>query len=214
MRTAHAQRVDFTGCVISPAFVDAHVHLTPTGIGLLGLDLSGVRSGTELLQAVRTYAEQHTGRVIWGHGYDPHDFRDDLPTPDQLAEAGGGCPVTLTRADGHSSLVDRHTLQSAPLARSEGVDRDSDGQPTGVLRREANKIVRRWAVGAMSEQELDKARTPSRGTCRQHGDRLGARNGWTRLHGRGRLRHLAAGHLAHRGRALLGRAGPALRRRT
>jgi predicted amidohydrolase YtcJ len=155
---AHAQRVDLTGCVISPAFVDAHVHLTPTGIGLLGLDLSGIRSGTELLHAVRTYAEQHTGRVIWGHGYDPHDFLDDLPTPDQLAEAGGGCPVTLTRADGHSSLVDRHTLQSAPLARSEGVDRDAEGQPTGVVRREANKIVRRWAVGAMSDQELAKAR--------------------------------------------------------
>lgn len=154
----HAERMDYDGCVIGPAFVDSHVHMTPTGIGLLGLDLSSARSGAELLLAVRTYAEQHTGRVIWGHGYDPHGFPDDLPTPDQLAEAGGGCPVTLTRADGHSSLVDRNTLTSAPLARSEGVDRTSDGRPTGVVRREANKIVRRWAVGAMSQQELADAR--------------------------------------------------------
>jgi predicted amidohydrolase YtcJ len=154
----HAAQVDFDGCVIGPAFVDSHVHMTPTGIGLLGLDLATVGSGAELLRAVRTYAEQHTGRVIWGHGYDPHGFPDGLPTPDELAEAGGGCPVTLTRADGHSSLVDRRTLSSAPLARSEGVDRSPEGRPTGVVRREANKIVRRWVVGAMSQRELADAR--------------------------------------------------------
>lgn len=154
----HVTHVDYSGCVIAPAFVDSHVHMTPTGIGLLGLDLSSATSGAEVLRAVRTYAEQHTGRVIWGHGYDPHAFPDALPTPDELSEAGGGCPVTLTRADGHSSLVDRHTLKAAPLARSEGVDRTPTGEPTGVMRREANKIVRRWAVGAMSQHELSDAR--------------------------------------------------------
>lgn len=154
----YAERIDHDGCVIGPAFVDAHVHMTPTGIGLLGLDLSTMGSGAELVRAVRTYAQQHTGRVIWGHGYDPHDFPDALPGPDQLSEASGGFPVTLTRADGHSSIVDRETLRSAPLARSEGVDLAPDGRPTGVVRREANKIVRRWAVGAMSQRELADAR--------------------------------------------------------
>lgn len=155
----HGAHVDLDGCVIGPAFVDSHVHMTPTGIALLGLDLSGVESGAELLRAVRTYAEQHTGRVVWGHGYDPHGFPDALPTPEQLSEAAGGSPVTLTRADGHSCLVDHRTLQGAPLARSEGVDRDTDGRPTGILRREANKIIRRWVVGAMSDAELAEART-------------------------------------------------------
>lgn len=165
----HATHVDLAGCVIGPAFVDSHVHMTPTGVGLLGLDLSSVRSGAELLRAVRTYAQQHTGRVVWGHGFDPHRFPDPLPTPDQLSEAGDGFPVTLTRADGHSSLVDRHTLTAAPLARSEGVDRNGDGVPTGVVRREANKIVRRWAVGSMSETEL----TAARGAAAAQAARLG-----------------------------------------
>ncbi len=155
---AHGERVDLAGCAIGPAFVDSHVHMTPTGIALLGLDLSGVQSGEELRRAVRTYADQHTGRVIWGHGYDPHGFPDDLPTPDELTEASGGRAVTLSRKDGHSALVDRTTLQAAPLARSEGVDRGPNGAPTGLLRREANKIARRWAVGAMSEVELVQAR--------------------------------------------------------
>ena len=165
----HAQRVDLDGCTVGPAFVDAHVHLTPTGITLAGLDLTGVRSGAEMLQQLRTYAEQHTGRVIWGHGYDEHAFPDALPDPDALAEAAQGMPVFLTRADGHSCLVDRGTLMSAPLARADGVQRDADGAPTGVLKREANHIVRRWSVGAMTEVELHRARM----LVTEHAARLG-----------------------------------------
>lgn len=154
----HGQRIDLDGCVIGPAFVDAHVHLTPTGVTLTGLDLSGVRSGAELLQALGTYADQHTGRVIWGHGYDPHGFPDELPGPDELSRVAKGRAVYLSRVDGHSCLVDRSTLSAAPLARAQGIEKDGDGNPTGLLRREANHIVRRWSVGAMSAVELREAR--------------------------------------------------------
>jgi predicted amidohydrolase YtcJ len=155
---AHEHRLDLDGCVLGPAFVDAHVHLTPTGLGLVGLDLSEVRSGAELLHAVSSYASQHTGRVMWGHGFDPHRYPDALPDPDQLAEAASGAAVHLSRVDGHASLVDRNTLAAAPLARAEGVERDAAGAPTGLLRREANHIVRRWSVGAMTTAELADAR--------------------------------------------------------
>ncbi|MFT5222039.1 MAG: putative amidohydrolase YtcJ, partial [Glaciecola sp.] len=154
----HQRRINLDGCVVGPAFVDAHVHMTGVGITLTGLDLSLVRSGREMLDAVMSYAGQHIGRVIYGHGYDPHEFPDALPTPDQLAAASGGHPVYLSRADGHSSLVDRHTLSAAPLARSGGIERDVEGRATGVLRREANQIIRRWSVGAMTSIELDAAR--------------------------------------------------------
>lgn len=154
----HGDRLDLVGCVIGPAFVDAHVHLTPTGLALRGLDLSEVRSGQELLRAVETYAAQHTGRVVWGHGFDPHGFPDDLPDPDALTTVTAGRPTFLSRVDGHSSLVDRRTLTMAPLARAGGVERTPGGEATGVLRREANRIARRWSVGAMSHDELAAAR--------------------------------------------------------
>lgn len=165
----HDVRVDLDGCTLGPAFVDAHVHLTPTGVSLRGLDLSGVRSGRELLQAVRTVAEQHTGRVLWGHGYDDHGFDDELPGPDELAAVTPHCAVYLSRTDGHSCLVDRHTLGASPLSRVEGVERDQHGEPTGVLRGEANHIARRWAVGAMSAEELETARR----TATTHAARMG-----------------------------------------
>lgn len=154
----HAYRHDLPGCTVGPAFVDAHVHLTPTGSQLRGLDLSGVRSGAELLDAVGSYAQVTTGRVVWGHGYDDHRFPDELPSADELDEACPGVAVYLTRTDVHSCLVDRSTLGAAPLARADGVERDPHGVPTGVLKREAHHIVRRWAIGAMSEEELAASR--------------------------------------------------------
>jgi predicted amidohydrolase YtcJ len=154
----HQAEVDLTGCVVGPAFVDAHVHLTPTGLSLAGLDLTGVRSGEELLRAVAAYAGQHTGRVVWGHGFDPHGFPDELPGPDELSQVAGGRAVYLSRIDGHACIVDRRTLSAAPLARAEGVERAADGSPTGLLRREANHIVRRWSIGAMEASELAAAR--------------------------------------------------------
>lgn len=163
----HAQH-DLTGCVIGPAFVDAHAHLTPMGLSLSGLDLSEVSSGEQLLRAVAVYAGQHTGRVVWGQGFDPHSFADRLPSPEELARATGGRAVYLSRVDGHASLVDSETLAAAPLARAEGVERE-EGVPTGLLRREANHIIRRWSVGAMSTAELEVARR----TAAQHAASLG-----------------------------------------
>lgn len=154
----HQSRLDLQGCVLGPAFVDAHAHLTMTGLSLGGLDVTGVTSSEELLRAVSTYAGQHTGRVIWGHGLDPYRFPDRLPDPDELARAGAGQAVYLSRVDGHAGLIDRGTLASAPLARAEGIEL-REGRPTGVIRREANHVLRRWAVASMSEAELAAART-------------------------------------------------------
>ncbi|MEX2324874.1 MAG: amidohydrolase [Nitriliruptoraceae bacterium] len=154
----HQDRIDLDGCVLGPAFVDAHVHMTPTGLMRTGLDLADVASGAEVLHAVRSYAAHHTGRVIWGHGLDPHGFEDELPTPDELAHVAAGKAIFLSRVDGHACFVDRRTLASAPLARAEGVERNPSGVPTGMLRREANHIMRRWSVGAMAEAELADAR--------------------------------------------------------
>lgn len=154
----HAARHDLPGATLGPGFVDAHVHLTPTGSALIGLDLAGVRSGRELLDVVRAHAAEHPGRVIWGHGYDDHRFDDELPDADELAAAAPDHAVYLTRTDAHSCLVDRRTVRAAPLARADGIERDPGGEPTGLLRREAHHVVRRWAIGAMSEEELDAAR--------------------------------------------------------
>lgn len=152
----HATRIDMDGCVVGPGFVDAHVHLTMTGLGLNGIELRDTTRVEDLLQLVRLTAEATPGRVVWGHGWDTG--LDRLPTPDELAAAADGRTVVLSRIDGHSAVVDRRTLTSAPLARAPGLERDAVGEPTGLLKLEANKIARRWAVGGMNTAELAAAR--------------------------------------------------------
>ncbi|MZE77916.1 amidohydrolase family protein, partial [Streptomyces sp. SID5475] len=67
--------VRLDGALVTPAFTDAHVHLTATGLALTGLDLSGARGLTEALDLVRAHAAARPGdRVLLGHGWDAGDW--------------------------------------------------------------------------------------------------------------------------------------------
>ena len=56
------------GALLTPAFVDAHVHATATGLGLTGLDLRSTSSLGEALAAVERAARAGRGRPIRGGG--------------------------------------------------------------------------------------------------------------------------------------------------
>ncbi|NEA43752.1 amidohydrolase family protein, partial [Streptomyces sp. SID11385] len=63
--------VHLEGALVTPAFVDAHVHATGTGLALTGLDLSGATSLEEALDRVAAHARTRAGdRVLLGHGWD------------------------------------------------------------------------------------------------------------------------------------------------
>ncbi len=63
--------IDLDGALVTPAFTDAHVHTTATGLALTGLDLSGAGTLAEALDQVRAYANGRTSqRVVLGHGWD------------------------------------------------------------------------------------------------------------------------------------------------
>ena len=52
------REVDLEGRLVTPAFVDAHVHAVQTGLVVAGLDLHDVGSVDELLERVRRYADR------------------------------------------------------------------------------------------------------------------------------------------------------------
>ena len=104
--------VDLDGALVTPAFVDAHVHVTETGLALDGLDLSAVGGAAELLDALaaehrrRTIGEPGPARAtILGHGWDDTGWSTSPPTPEQIARAAPGAEVYLSRVDVHSALV-------------------------------------------------------------------------------------------------------------
>ncbi len=96
------------GLLVTPAFVDAHVHLAATGLAVSSPDLSGIRSAGHLLDAVAARARTlPAGQVVLGLGWDDSTWAEPgrLPTRSELDAAAGGRPVFLGRVDVHSALV-------------------------------------------------------------------------------------------------------------
>src|SRR5664279_114430 len=71
--------VELRGALVTPAFVDAHVHATATGLALDGLDLSAARSLAEALDAVERAARAVRGRVVLGTGWDEDGWPERRP---------------------------------------------------------------------------------------------------------------------------------------
>ena len=88
--------VDLDGALVTPAFVDAHVHATDTGLALAGLDLSATRSAAQLLDAVAARAAGLPGdAVVLGHGWDESTWARPGHAAGGGAGPGGGRPAGL-----------------------------------------------------------------------------------------------------------------------
>jgi predicted amidohydrolase YtcJ len=112
-----ADTVDLGGAFVAPAFVDAHVHATGTGLLLDGLDLTGCRSLQDCLFAVRTFVAGRGSKLVWGHGWDESAWPEGRPpTRAELDEAASGVPVYLSRVDVHSALITSSLALLVPKA--------------------------------------------------------------------------------------------------
>ncbi|MEU0498271.1 amidohydrolase family protein [Mycobacterium sp. NPDC006124] len=101
-----ARVVDLDGGFITPAFVDAHVHVTATGLALVGLDLRPATSRKHALRLVGDYALRHPDGPIWGHGWDESRWPEPAaPTTADLDGLLGDRPAYLARVDVHSAAA-------------------------------------------------------------------------------------------------------------
>lgn len=129
--------IDLQGALLAPGFVDSHIHLTETGIALEGLQLAGVRSSAELLDAVAAASASSADGPVLGHGWDETTWADPaLPSRDEIERAAGGRQVYLSRVDVHSALV------SNSLAASAGLDGLDGGGAGSQVKRDAHTAAR------------------------------------------------------------------------
>ncbi|NUR62675.1 MAG: amidohydrolase [Catenulispora sp.] len=148
---AHADSVDeiveLRGALVTPAFVDAHVHLTSTGLALAGLDLHDAVSLTDALERIAAFAAGlPAGETVLGQGWDESKWPERrAPSPAELDRAVGGRPAYLSRADVHSALVSPALAAAVPEVRgAAGFDEEA-----GLVRQQAHHIVRRAAYALL-----------------------------------------------------------------
>ncbi|MEU6707400.1 amidohydrolase [Streptomyces wuyuanensis] len=146
--------VDLDGALVTPAFVDAHVHTTATGLALTGLDLSTAASLAEAAERIGAYAAARPAdRILIGHGWDASRWPERKPLGrDELDRLTGGRPLYLTRIDVHSALVTTAMLDLVPAVR--GMSGFRDGEP---LTGDAHHAVRAAAYTAVSPEQRAEA---------------------------------------------------------
>ncbi|MFV8127287.1 amidohydrolase [Streptomyces syringium] len=139
--------VDLEGALVTPAFTDAHVHTTSTGLALTGLDLTDARTLPEALDRIRAHAAARPAdRVLLGHGWDAARWPEHRPpSRRELDEATGGRPLYLTRADVHSAVVTTALLDLVPHAA--GLP---GGSPDAPLTGDAHHAVRAAAYASVT----------------------------------------------------------------
>jgi predicted amidohydrolase YtcJ len=138
--------VDLDDAWVAPAFVDAHVHATSTGLALTGLDLTAATSLAQALRLLEDHCRRVRGGVVLGTGWDETRWPEGRPpTSAELDRASYGGVVYLARTDVHSAVASSALLAACPEARGlPGFAAD------GLVRQEAHHAVRRTAQASIT----------------------------------------------------------------
>ncbi len=149
LRGPRTEVVDLRGAYAMPGFNDAHLHLGMAARILTSVDLLGVRSLGEMQARVRAAAENAaSGEWLRGGGWDHTLWTEGkLPSRADLDAAAMGHPAIFQRVDGHIAVANSAALTAAGITRATPnpmggeIDHDAAGEPTGVLRETAMRLV-------------------------------------------------------------------------
>ena len=143
-----ARLIDANGGMITPGFIDSHVHFVIGGLRLSSVQLRDARTPAEFIARIKAYAATvPAGAWITGGDWDHQNWGGELPTRDWIDSVTPNNPVWVSRLDGHMALANGAALAAAGVTEAthdvEGgtMVRDARGRPTGILKDNAESIV-------------------------------------------------------------------------
>jgi len=149
--------VDLAGRVAVPGFIEGHGHYKSLGETKLTLDLTKAGTWDDIVALVGNAASRaQPGEWIVGWGWHQEKWSpapavtvDGVPLHAELSAASPDNPVYLTHASGHAAFANAKAMELAGIGRAtpdpEGgtVVKDAAGNPTGLLRENADALVSR-----------------------------------------------------------------------
>ena len=146
-----AEVIDARGRTVMPGFIDCHTHFILMGIRTLTtLDLSKTRSLTEVLELIEErISEIPKGSWLEGQGWDESSWPNRrYPSKWDLDPISSEVPIVLTPYYGHLVVVNSVALEAANVSKDtanppggEVVKDPESGEPTGILRDEAIRLI-------------------------------------------------------------------------
>ncbi|MBK9389189.1 MAG: amidohydrolase [Bacteroidetes bacterium] len=156
--------IDAGGRPVFPGFNDAHVHFGP-----LDPDYIELRYTTDpsvFTEKVRAQiAKSKPGQLIRGGHWEHEMFTDrNWPTKGLLDNVSPNNPVILSRADGHSVLVNSYILKASGITGKTvspfGGEIQKDpktSEPTGIIKENAMDLIKTGEIVAeLSEKEKEE----------------------------------------------------------
>jgi len=154
--------VELHGAAVLPGLHDMHVH--PTGSGqMLQLQCLFPQGSKppEVLTAIRACVLKSGPRAwITGGQWDAASFGSHPPERAFLDRIAPDNPVILADISGHSAWANTKALQIAGITAATPdppggiIERDSNGEPTGILRESAGALVRMHVPPYTLEQNM------------------------------------------------------------
>lgn len=143
--------LDVQGRRVVPGFNDAHLHFYIGGDTLTSIDLRDVNSHTELRARIAAYARTAPrGEWILNGSWDQERWTPvTLPTHELIDDVTPDHPVWVNRSDGHMMFANALAMRLAGVDRTTAdvpggeVVRDAAGNPTGVFKDAAKRLVDR-----------------------------------------------------------------------
>lgn len=158
--------IDLRKRLMLPGFIDSHTHFISGGFKLQSIDLRYANSEEEFAKIIKERAEKYPGRWITGGGWDHERWPDgNLPTKGLINRFTPNTPVFVNRYDGHMALANSYVLKLAGVTGDTPdppggtiVKDPKTGEPTGILKDEAQSYVYRIMPEPTEEEMLEAAR--------------------------------------------------------
>jgi predicted amidohydrolase YtcJ len=155
------QVVELHGRLLTPGFIEGHGHFLGLGESKQILDLTKAASWDDIVAMVgAAAAKARPGEWIRGRGWHqekwsrvPEPNVDGVPLHEALSRVSPDNPVSLGHASGHASFANAKAMQLAGIDRATPdpaggeIVKDARGEPTGLLRETAQRLLSR-AQGA------------------------------------------------------------------
>lgn len=150
------------GQLITPGFIDNHVHFVDGGFRLSSVQLRDAKTKEEFVKRIGDFAKTiQPGRWIMGGDWDNQNWGGELPERGWIDAVTPNNPVWINRLDGHMALANTAALKAADLGDRIGdvpggaVER-KNGKATGILKDNAMALVDNF-VPAPPEELEDRA---------------------------------------------------------